>query len=166
MNARTLLVSYIYEPLTFLSERKALKLICKDKVDIISHWEDVVRWPSGKFYFPATLRLKNTFRKTHFRLAFSRETLAKRDQYTCQYCNLALTPSQITIDHILPRSQGGIKSFTNCVIACQRCNIRKANKTLRQSGMRLLQEPIIPKASILDLAPNKWHSDWKQFICQ
>lgn len=164
-NSRTLLVSYVYEPLGFLSERKALKLLYKDKVDVISHWDDMVRFPSGEFRFPATLKLKNTFRKTHFRVPFSREVLAKRDQYLCQYCGLALIPSQMTIDHIIPRSQGGIKSFTNCVLSCHKCNARKSNKTLEQSGMKLLQKPTIPKASILDLAPSKWHPDWNQFIC-
>jgi 5-methylcytosine-specific restriction endonuclease McrA len=75
---------------------------------------------------------------------FSRRNLYRRDQHRCQYCGRNPGMRHLTIDHIVPRSVGGLTSWTNCVLACAGCNGRKGNQTPRQAGMRLLRQPERP----------------------
>ncbi|MFX7620976.1 HNH endonuclease signature motif containing protein, partial [Acinetobacter baumannii] len=63
------------------------------------------------------------------RVHFSRRTLYHRDNNTCQYCSKKFSTSDLNIDHVLPRSQGGRSSWENCVLACFKCNSKKANRT-------------------------------------
>lgn len=75
---------------------------------------------------------------------FSRRNLARRDHYMCQYCGVQPGGDRITIDHVVPRSQGGPSNWTNCVVACVACNARKGNRTPEQAGMRLRARPVRP----------------------
>ena len=59
----------------------------------------------------------------------------KRDHATCQYCGARPGTNELTIDHVLPRAQGGLTTWENCVLACVACNARKANRTPEQVGM-------------------------------
>src|SRR5262249_21229307 len=74
-------------------------------------------------------------------VAFSRRNVAKRDHFTCQYCGAQPGVVDVTIDHVIPRAQGGQSSWTNCVAACADCNARKADRTPDQAGMRLRKAP-------------------------
>ena len=72
-------------------------------------------------------------------VAFSRRNLFKRDHYTCQYCGTQPGSEDLTIDHVLPRSLGGLTNWENCVLACVDCNKRKANRSPQQAGMQAAQ---------------------------
>ena len=74
---------------------------------------------------------------------FGRAVLA-RDGWTCQYCGSRPGTSELTIDHIKPRSQGGASTWENCVLACVPCNARKANRTPDEAGMKLRRPPFRP----------------------
>ena len=166
-NKRTLLLNASYEVLNFIDYRKALKLLAKDKCEVLSSWEEIVVWSSGKIYHPATLRLKNLIRRNFYNSNFSRQSVIKRDQSLCQYCGIKLSSSQITIDHVLPRAQGGITSFINCVVACKTCNNKKDNKTPEQANMKLLKKPSHPSFSEhFSISENQefWNSDWDNWI--
>ena len=63
----------------------------------------------------------------------------KRDHYTCQYCGVQPGGEELTIDHVVPRSQGGTSTWENCVLACVTCNKRKADRTPQQAGLKLRQ---------------------------
>jgi len=76
---------------------------------------------------------------------FSRRNLAKRDNFTCQYCGQMPPRDELSMDHVTPRVQGGISVWTNVVLACLKCNNRKAGRTPEQAGMRLLKQPHRPK---------------------
>lgn len=73
------------------------------------------------------------------KVVFSRRNLWKRDKMTCQYCGVRPRSDEITIDHVIPRSQGGITSFRNCVLACVKCNKKKAGRTPEQAKMPLVR---------------------------
>ena len=169
MSKKTLLLSASYEVISFIPERKAFKLLFndKDKVEVISSWDENIIWSSGAVKHPSILRLKNHVKRNFFNSNFSRKALVKRDKSTCQFCLKKLTASQITIDHVLPRAQGGITSFTNCVISCQVCNNKKANRTPEQAGMHLHKKPTHPSftANLYVSDPQEyWHSDWDDFL--
>ena len=164
---KTLLLSATYEALSFINERRVYKFLFKDKVEIISTWEDTIDWGNSKLNLPSVLRLKNQIKRNYIIVNFSRKSLIKRDKSTCQYCNRLLTASQITIDHIIPKSHGGGTNFTNCVICCESCNFRKANHTPEQVGMKLIRKPTHPSFAIFyHTLPSKdyWHRDWDTFL--
>lgn len=167
MSKKTLLLNSNYEVLSFIGEKKLIKLFFKDKLEVISIWDDKICWKSGYLNHPSVVRLKYYIKINHYLSSFSRKAVLKRDDYTCQFCNKKLLPSQITIDHVLPKSQGGITSFTNCVVSCQGCNGKKANKTPEQAGMILLKKPTHPKFStkfyIKDFQDH-WNNDWNNFL--
>ena len=164
---KSLLLNNNYDVLQFVSERKALRLFYKEKVDIISEWdnEDIV-FTSGKIMkFPAVLRLKYYVHKKFSHLPFSRRAVFKRDKYVCQYCQIHLKTGHATVDHIIPRVMGGGSSFTNCVASCFRCNTKKGPRTPEQAGMFPINTPVAPNGFVYYLADNdRWHDDWNTFI--
>ena len=70
-----------------------------------------------------------------------------RDRETCQYCGARPGTRELTIDHVVPRVQGGVSSWENCVLACMDCNRRKANRTPEEARMALLERPVKPRWS-------------------
>lgn len=164
---KTLLLNANYQLLTFVNERKSLKLLMKEKVEVIEFWSDVIAWGSGETYFPAIVRLKKLVKRNFFSSNFNRRSIVKRDESTCQYCNLKLSPSQITIDHVIPRAQGGINSFLNCVVACKECNNKKDSRTPEQAGMVLLRVPTHPSFSehySISDQQEHWFEGWNDYL--
>lgn len=167
MSKKTLLLNASYEVLSFVTDRKVFKLLVKDKVEVISSWDDDINWFNGTIKYPSILRLKNHVKRNYFNTNFSRKTLIKRDRSICQYCSKKLSASQITVDHVLPRAQGGVTSFTNCVVSCQICNNKKADKTPEQAKMVLLKRPTHPSFSMnhhITDSQELWHQDWNDFL--
>jgi 5-methylcytosine-specific restriction endonuclease McrA len=101
------------------------------------------------------------------RVPFSRRNIYKRDEYRCQYCGARAPVADLTIDHILPRSFGGRSSWENCVIACLRCNRRKAHRTPLEAGMHLQRPPHEPTWSpCISIPIVKRRASWEQFVSE
>ena len=167
MSKKALLLNSTYEVLSFIPERKVLKLILKDKAEIISFWGHYLCWSNGKIQYPSIIRLKKYVKIRYTNTRFSRKILIKRDRGICQYCDKKIDESQITIDHIIPKAKGGQTSFTNCVICCKLCNNKKGDSTLEQANMSLLRKPILPSFAINNFITDyqeNWHPDWNDFI--
>jgi hypothetical protein len=163
---KTLLLNSDYQPLAFIPDKRAIKLLLKeDKVDVISLWTDVKYFHSSGFIeLPAVLKLKNKIVRNFIKMVFSRSAVFKRDNYGCQYCRKSLTSTQVTIDHIIPKSRGGSNTFENCVAACHDCNEKKGSRLPHEIGMRLVKQPETP-AGYLVVSPQQenWHSSWNLF---
>ena len=86
-----------------------------------------------KYIFP---KWKYTPRAKHY----SKRGVLIRDEYTCGYCGKHAD----TIDHIIPRCQGGGSSWENTVASCFGCNSEKGGRTPKQAGMVLLIRPVNP----------------------
>lgn len=99
-------------------------------------------------------------------VTFSRRNIFKRDHYVCQYCGLQAPMDELTIDHVIPRSQGGQSTWENCVLACMDCNKRKADRTPEQAGMRLRRKPFRPKWQPLYAAREVRIESWSRFISE
>ena len=99
-------------------------------------------------------------------VTFSRRNILKRDHATCQYCGVQPGSEELTIDHVVPRSQGGATTWENCVLACVACNARKANRTPERSGMLLRRHPFRPSWKPLYSAPNVKIASWTRFISE
>jgi 5-methylcytosine-specific restriction endonuclease McrA len=139
-----LVLNATYEPLHFTNARRAVTLLLAGKAEAVEASPRVIRSPSRAFALPAVIRLAVFIRKPFLdRVAFNKKNILRRDGYTCQYCNRR--GERLTVDHIVPRSRGGDTSWTNVVAACLRCNLKKGNRLLDESGMRLLRDPVHPK---------------------
>ena len=116
---------------------------------------------------PSILKLKSYVKIDYLKVQFSRQSLIKRDRSMCQYCNFKLNAAEITIDHIIPRAQGGQTSFLNCVVCCKKCNNKKADKTPIQANMPLIREPIHPSFSNFCNIQDKnefWNDEWDNYL--
>lgn len=104
-------------------------------------------------------------KKRHRAPSLSNRELFRRDKHLCAYCGNTFPDSKLTRDHIIPRSKGGKDIWTNVVTCCARCNQKKDDKTLEQSGMVLLYAPYIPsKAEHLILANRNILGDQMEFL--
>lgn len=100
------------------------------------------------------------------KLVFTRANIFRRDRHTCQYCGSQPGMEQLTIDHVLPKSRGGLTSWTNCSLACWDCNSKKANRTPEEAGMVLRSKPIKPDWSprlVMQRVRNT-PQNWKRFV--
>ncbi|MBE7463613.1 MAG: HNH endonuclease [Planctomycetes bacterium] len=97
---------------------------------------------------------------------FSRRNIFERDGNTCQFCARKFDRTDLTIDHVLPRSRGGKSTWENVVLACVRCNTRKGSRTPEEAGMRMLKKPVKPKWATrigLKIGP-RCKASWEQFL--
>ncbi len=121
-------------------------------VIVLEHYKDDFVKSSGgiKFFIPA-VAVTSRYIKRQRSIKLKKTNLLVRDNSTCQYCNLKLSTKNTTIDHVKPKSHFQTKedahTWDNVVIACSRCNTKKANKTLEQSGMKLLKQPREPNSN-------------------
>jgi 5-methylcytosine-specific restriction endonuclease McrA len=105
-------------------------------------------------------------RSRSFLVTFNRRNLFKRDHSTCQYCGVQPGTAELTIDHILPRSQGGTSSWENCVLACVPCNARKANRTPVQAGMKLRKPAVRPTWKPMYASHGIRIESWSKFLSE
>jgi len=90
----------------------------------------------------------NRIPTTHVR--FTRANIFSRDGNLCQYCGKPFSRSELSIDHVIPRSYGGKSSWDNVVCCCISCNRKKGGKTPRQAQMKLLALPCKPRWTTLN----------------
>ncbi len=93
-------------------------------------------------------------------------SLVIRDGNQCQYCGRKFVTSELSLDHVIPRSQGGGTTWENIVCACVDCNVRKGGRTPRQANMTLVRKPEKPKRSpVLNLKlSQKKYQTWQSFL--
>jgi 5-methylcytosine-specific restriction endonuclease McrA len=169
-NLKALILNASYEPLRIVSWQKALILWFQDKVEILEYHKKYVRSVSATFELPSVLRMKKYVRpKLIDGVRFCRENVYIRDLFICQYCAIKFAPKDLTIDHVLPASQGGPKNWTNVVTACRKCNQTKANRTPEKANMPLLKPvrapawlPVLEHEVPADKAPPSW-KDYLRF---
>ena len=115
---------------------------------------------------PRIIRLLFYDRLPRNKVKFNRRNLFARDKNKCQYCGKRFPTSELSLDHVVPRSMGGKATWENIVCACPACNVKKSNMTPKQANMRLIKVPIKPKNNPLahiHLGHERYKS-WKQFL--
>lgn len=127
-----------YEPLAFCSTRRAIILFVNGKAEII---EDRGKEIHKGIPFPSVIRLVEQAKIPHKTQTLSRKNILLRDRNTCMYCGVVQHAGELTLDHILPRAQGGRDSWQNLVACCKKCNRFKADRTPEQAGMMLIHKP-------------------------
>jgi 5-methylcytosine-specific restriction endonuclease McrA len=102
--------------------------------------------------------------KRHVR--FSRFNVYARDRNTCQYCGRSFARSELNLDHVVPRSQGGTSTWENVVCSCLRCNRHKGGRSPEEAGMNLLRRPFRPNWTpfVLETWSLRRHREWLPFL--
>lgn len=138
-----LLLNATYEPLRVVSWQKAMILWFQDKVDVLEAHELLIRSVSDQFPAPAVLKMRKYIKPRRQRFVrLSRENIFLRDDYECQYCMKNFSYRELTLDHVMPVSRGGGKTWENLVAACHSCNHKKGNRTPKEANMPLRRRPI------------------------
>ncbi len=134
-----------YEFMGLVSWKRAMTLLFNGKVEVVKESEKIVRTVSQSFKVPAVIRLIKFIRRMYRReVPFTRRNVLTRDGHTCQYCRREHGSGELTIDHVIPKVQGGEHRWTNVVASCRSCNTRKGGRTPRQARMRLIRRPFQP----------------------
>ena len=180
----TLVLNRNWQPINVATVARALLMVWNESARIVDptdyqlyQWEDWARLVPDRDepYVQAVrqrLRVPEVITLTDFdrlptgAVTFSRRNVFKRDRFTCQYCNKQPGSDELTIDHVVPRAQGGESTWTNCVLACLDCNSRKADRTPEQATMKLRKEAVRPEWRPLYSRHAMKMESWSKFISE
>ena len=171
MGHEVLVLNSDYEPLNVCNMRRALILLYLGKADVLHEHESVpsprLLGNSGDWLpTPSVLRLRYHVKRPLPELKLSRRSIFARDNYTCQYCGVQ--SRDLTIDHILPKRHGGGLQWDNLVACCRRCNARKGDKMLPNSGMKLARPPrrprYVPYISLTKYLNGTKNEVWRDYL--
>ncbi len=147
-----------FEPLGIVSSRRAVLLVLDTKAELLHATDRVFRAERISVPEPSVVRLvRYAHVPHHYRVAVNRRTVFARDGSRCQYCGSAAE----NLDHVIPRSKGGLHTWENVVAACRRCNTRKEDRLAHEVGMVLRSTPAAPRHRVQLLAlcggaPEDW----------
>ena len=161
---RVLVLNATYEPINVCTVRRAVVLLLKDKAEVLEHADRELHSASCTISRPVVIRLIAYVRvpRDSHRRKITRRAVFARDDWTCQYCG---SRSNLTVDHVIPRSKGGVSSWENIVASCAPCNRRKGDSLPRQAGMQLLKQPRTPSAHVfIKVASPSIPAAWRQYL--
>ena len=192
LDCRVLVLNKHYMAVRIIGVRRAFSLLFRQHAEVIScdegkysnydfqSWqqlselrqqfrEDGHDWISTvnfNMVVPRIIRLLFYDRLPRKQVRLNRRNIYARDRNLCQYCGKKYPPSELSLDHIIPRKMGGGTTWENIVCACTRCNVKKGGRTPKQAHMKLITKPVKPRrnpAISLHLNHQRYHS-WKQFL--
>lgn len=192
LGEKVLVLNRLYTAVRVISARRAFVMLCKQAAEVIAvengqylnydfeSWieiaalqkefePDAYAWlttPRLQIAVPKIIRLFGYDRLPNQAVKLNRRNLYARDGNRCQYCGDHFPTRELTIDHVVPRVQGGDHSWTNLVCACVKCNAKKGGRTPRQARMHLVRHPVRPRRNPLitiKLGHEKYAS-WKAFL--
>ena len=159
-----LVLNATYEPVNVCTVRRAAVLLLKEKAEIVEHSSYELRSEHATLPRPVVIRLV-TFvkvpRDTH-RRKITRRAVFARDGWTCQYCGVR---SNLTVDHVIPRSKGGSSEWDNIVASCAPCNRRKGDMLPEKANMHPRNRPKAPHPQVfIHVASPTIPASWKQWL--
>ena len=159
-----LVLNATYEPINVCTVRRAAVLLLKEKAEILEHGTWELHSESTTLPAPVVIRLVryvNVPRDTH-RRKITRRAVFARDGWTCQYCG---SRTNLTVDHVIPRSKGGASSWENIVASCAPCNRRKGDHLPVHANMHPRQAPRTPSPHIfIHVASPTIPAAWRQYL--
>ncbi|MBI3468285.1 MAG: HNH endonuclease [Planctomycetes bacterium] len=192
LDASVLVLNRLFMAVHVISVRRAFCLLCKEIAEVVSvegdqfasynfeSWrqvsefranikepdEDWIRTVKYEILVPRIIRLLFYDKLPKQTVKFNRRNIFARDGNRCQYCGRKFPTTELSLDHVVPRSQWGQSTWTNIVCACLDCNVRKGGRSPRQAGLHLIRPPEKPRRSpMLNLKlTNSKYQSWKTFL--
>ena len=163
---RVLKLDSSYRPVQVISWQKAFSMVYSNRANIVEVRDDeYIRSAYESFPVPCVIAAKRYVNKKTVTLKCNRRNVFWRDAYTCQYCNTEFEESDLTLDHVTPKSKGGPKTWENMVTCCHRCNQKKGDRLAHESGMIPIRTPAPPGRWIFQLLrKNKIHEKWLPYL--
>jgi 5-methylcytosine-specific restriction endonuclease McrA len=185
LNEPTLVLNRSWVAISTTSVKTALSLVYRDVARVIQpdtyqvhdlqSWADLAVRPGEpcirtvrlQIPVPEVILLTRHNHMPRRTVPFSRRNLYRRDGSRCQYCGSKLPTSELSIDHVVPKSRGGKTTWENCVLACIPCNVRKGNRSLENANMRLLRPATRPQWSpCLTVNLGRRRASWEKFVSE
>src|SRR5262245_11918820 len=141
MQTPVLVLNASYEPINICAARRAIVLVLKGLAMPEEENGSLLHAARLAMRVPSVIRLLEYRRIPHQTRALSRKNILLRDRNTCQYCGQVMPSSELTLDHVIPRSRGGSSSWENLVACCHPCNRRKGNHLISETDLKLVKEP-------------------------
>ena len=192
LSSNVLVLNRFYMAVHVVSVRRAFALLCRELAEVVhieqgqyanynfESWREIselkasfkgphddwIKSVNFEIQVPRVIRLLFYDRLPKQTVRFNRRNLFARDANRCQYCGRRFPTSELSLDHVVPRSRGGETSWENIVCSCVKCNVKKGGRTPREANMQLVRPPVRPKRSPLlsvKLGNPKYES-WKTFL--
>jgi len=162
---QVLLLNADFTPIRAIKWGRAINMILNGKAESVEDSSIVIRSPSSvSMSAPMVVRLIKYIKvPVKRRFPYRKNHVYKRDDYICQYCGKRVDEHDRTIDHVVPRAQGGQSTFENSVCSCIKCNRKKADRTPQQAGMVLLSIPKKPSKHYLNI-PDTYKDVWAKYF--
>jgi 5-methylcytosine-specific restriction endonuclease McrA len=164
-------------PLSTMNWQDTVKLVIAGRVDVVEEYDREVHTRGSSVRKPFSMRLPSivalkSYQRQDRPVAFTRANVLLRAKNACAYCTVSLTMRDLTFDHVVPQSRGGLTSWLNVVASCEVCNARKGNKPLAKSGLTLVHKPYVPSRAVLnDIAMqnlpfpvSRLHHSWRPYL--
>jgi 5-methylcytosine-specific restriction endonuclease McrA len=166
MNGEVLVLNSDYEPLNVCNLRRAIILVYLGKAEVLHTSHHLVSSMSGDVHSPSVVKLRHHVKRPVPQLRLSRRGIFARDDYTCQYCGQSAR--ELTIDHVVPKRLEGPSTWENLVCCCRRCNTKKGDKSLSQTGMKLRRAPrrprYVPYISLTKYVAGAKNEIWRTYL--
>lgn len=159
---RVLVLNSDYTPVNVTNITRAIKLIVKEKAEIVKESTKILRSEKIEFKAPTIIRLLNYVKIKFFNVVLTKKNILIRDGFKCVYCG---DNKNLTLDHLIPKSKGGKNDWYNLVTCCDTCNKKKGDKTPEEAKMTLLRKPFKPNYySFLKTYLEKSLSEWQPYL--
>ena len=165
LNSPVLVLNQSYEAQNICRARRAIVLVLQGKAEMLENGLGFIHTARDVFPIPSVIKLAYMVARPRLERKLTRLGVFHRDRYTCQYCDKE--SRQLTIDHVIPRHQGGQHQWENVVSACPSCNRRKAGRTPGQARMKLACKPHPPRFGALFYIPYHYRnslSEWQKYL--
>ena len=162
---RVLVLNASYEPINVCTVRRAAVLILKNRAEILEQGDWALHAENLSLPRPVVIRLLTYVRipRDAHRRNITRRAVFARDRWSCQYCGTER--NSLTVDHVIPRSKGGLSTWENIVTCCAPCNRRKGDRLPKQANMHPRNKPAPPAATIfVHVAVPKVPEVWQQYL--
>ncbi len=195
LESSVLVLNKFFAAVHVVNAKRAFAMLCKESAEVVSvddgqynsydftSWVDVsafkaeyevpeedqyesIKTVSLEIRVPKIIRLVVYDKLPKASIKFNRKNIFARDKNKCQYCGKKVPTSELSLDHVIPRTQGGTSNWKNIVCACTNCNKHKGGRRPEEAGMKLICKPVKPRHCPiiqLKLGSNKYNS-WKQFL--
>jgi 5-methylcytosine-specific restriction endonuclease McrA len=168
MQEPVLVLNATFEPINITAVRRAMVLMLKGvaQAEEVAH-QTQVHSATRALPVPSVIRLLAYRHIPQQTRALSRKNILLRDRNTCQFCKRTLPASELTLDHVVPRSRGGRSSWENLVACCYQCNNRKGDRTPEEAGLALARRPrpftLHTSRQLMRLIGNK-DEKWRKYL--
>lgn len=165
INSSVLVLNQDYQPLNVCRARRAVVLTLKGKAEVLERDSREIRSSSLSIPLPSVIRLVYLVKRPQLQRKLTKREVFIRDRYTCQYCGKETR--ELTLDHVIPRHLGGKHDWDNIVSACKACNHRKAGRSPREAGMKLIRLPCQPPPMrYYAIYPVQDYPQWEKYLPQ